>query len=114
MDADFFQDSPFRSPQWRVDRVLQLLAHRKGPLRPGRFDDRFVRIYRDFLLAYLAAGEDEHKLQAVIAEWPPVYWAHLMQFGPDSERRDILQARVLTGEPLSKIAKRFSMDETSV
>jgi hypothetical protein len=26
MDADFFQNSPFRLPQWRSDRVLQLLA----------------------------------------------------------------------------------------
>lgn len=114
MDAEFFFESPFRSPQWRSDRVVQLVTHRKGPMRVRRFDDRYVRTNRYFLLQYLAAGDDENKLDEVIAEWPHVYCAHLMQFGPDQARRDILQARLLTGEPRNEVAKRFAMAEDAV
>jgi hypothetical protein len=61
---------------------------------------RLVALADRQVIAAKAAGVDEEKLHAVIAEWPHVYWAHSLQFDRDGERRDILQARVLTGNCL--------------
>jgi hypothetical protein len=114
MHAKFFENNPFRRPQWRADRVLQLVEHRPAPLRPRIFDDHYVRVYRRFLLLYLAAGADENQRYAASMERPEVYHAHMLRYHPDTEWRQILEARILTQEPLSEIAKRFLTSDKAI
>jgi hypothetical protein len=110
----FYENNPFRPPQWRADRVMQMLDHRPKPLRPRGFDDHYVRAYRNFLISYLAAGQDEELRQAAIVERPHVYHAHLLNFAPDVQLRQIAEARLLTSESISDIAKRFVTDEKAI
>jgi hypothetical protein len=42
MNANFFKFNPFRLPQWRAERVWQMLEHRPSPLKPRRYDDQYV------------------------------------------------------------------------
>jgi len=108
MDPGFYKDNPFRPLQWRADRAMQMLAHQPSPLRPREYDDRPVRAYRGFLIRLLNAGGKEDARQALLAEQPYVYQAHMLRYGPDTPRRQILEARLLTRESLAQIAERFA------
>ena len=100
MNPNILLQVPLSRPQWRLDRVVQLISHRPEPLRPGRYDDHFVRVYRKLLLALTAAGDDAAKREAVFREYPDVGHAHRLHYSPDIERRQILEARLLTSESI--------------
>ena len=104
----FIQGLPFRRPKWRLERVVQLISRRPNPLRPGRYDDHYVRAYRRILLELAAADDDEAKREAVFLEYPHVCRGHLLHYSPDIERRQILEARLLTSETIQEIAIRFA------
>src|SRR6266404_2714912 len=108
MNAEFLMMSPVRRPQWRLDRVVQMLGHRPSPMRPGRLDDYNIQVYRQVLLELAAAGDDESKRDAVFREYPHVCNAHLLHYSPDIERRQILEARLLTNETFDEIASRYA------
>jgi hypothetical protein len=109
MDASLPQTNPFRSPHWRADRVTQLLCRGPKPLPPRRYDDRYVRIYRKFMCEYSQPDWDEERQQSLALSMPDAYDAHLLHFGPDRELRNMLQARLLSGESLAEIARRFEL-----
>lgn len=71
MSPQIYENNPFRRPQWRLERVRQMIEHRP-PLQPRRSDDHYVRAYRRFLISYLAAGDDEKRRRAVSLELPHV------------------------------------------
>ena len=108
MPPDFFKDNPFRRPQWRSERVIAMLTHRPRPLRPRRCDDRYMRAYRWFLKHYLAAGDDAVGRQRLVWKCRHVDQAHRLYFAADVERRQILEARLLTAESFAEIAMRFA------
>jgi hypothetical protein len=114
MHADFFTNSPFRRPQWRADRVMQMVEHRPSPLKPRQYDDHYVRTYRQILLSLVAAGDDEAARYAAIQEKPHVYQAHTLHFHPDRHLRQVLEARLLTDESLAKIANRFATEPHTI
>ncbi len=114
MDARIFNSHFLRQPQWRAERVWRMLEHRPSPLRPRRYDDHYVRAYRRFLMSFLAAGGVEPLIAKVVANQPHVHAAHMLHYDPDSERRQILEAWLLTTEPYFEIAERFAMDEKTV
>jgi hypothetical protein len=108
------RDSPFRRPQWRCERVLDMIARRPNPLRARLNDDHYVKAYRRFLLDSISAGTDNCRRASVRAEYPDVACAHAMHFSPDLERKQILEARLLTAESLEKIAQRFAVSVKAV
>jgi hypothetical protein len=114
MHLDVIKDSPFRRPQWRSERVIAMLTHRPRPLRPRRSDDQYVRAYRWFLKHYLAAGDDGEERQRISLQMPHVEQAHRLYVAADVERRQILEARLLTGESSAEIAERFATDAKTI
>ena len=108
MHPSIARDSPVRRPQWRLDRVIQLLSNRPLPLHPRRYDDHYVRAYRRILGKLRAAGDDLARQDAVFLEYPDVYQAHRLHYSPDLEHRQILEARLLTNESFDEIASRYS------
>jgi hypothetical protein len=110
MPPDFFRDNPFRRPMWRAERVFAMLEHRPRPLRPRRCDDTYVRAYRCFLKHCLAAGDDTAERLRLHPAMRNVDQAHRLRFDADEERREILQARLLTVETFTEIAARFATE----
>jgi hypothetical protein len=113
MDARYYTSNPLRPPQWRAERVWRMLEQRPLPLRSRGYDDRYVRTYRRWLISHLAAS-NEKKRQDARLELLHAYDAHMLQYDPHRTTRDILQARLLTNEPLSKISQLMSIDETTI
>jgi len=104
MHKQFQLFNPFREPQWRYERCLQLVEHLPQPLPASpRQDDVYVRRYRKFLLRYLRATDEETR-SAIFPTDPAVYYAHLIHHHHDTEWRSITQARLLTGDSAAFIA----------
>jgi hypothetical protein len=114
MHAAFYKNNPFRSPQWRADRVMQMVERKPTPLKPKSFDDHYVRSYRRFLLAYLDESNEELDKFDIFMDQPHLYQAHMFHWYPDKEWRQILQAYLLTGESFADIAMAVSTEETVV
>jgi hypothetical protein len=110
MPPDFFRDNPFRRPSWRAEYVIQLITHRPRSLRPRRYDDRYVREYYRYMQNSLAAGDVEADRLRLHPAMRNVDQAHRLRFDADEERREILQARLLTNESCAEIATRFDID----
>ena len=51
---------PLRLPHWRLNRVMEMLAHRPQPLRPCRIDDIPICAYHRMLLQLMDAGNDAY------------------------------------------------------
>lgn len=97
---------PFRSPQWRFERTLELVEHEPAPRRAQRCDDSQVRTYRNFLIRWRATQADDERA-TLFPRHPGLYYAQTWQFHADSEWRSLLQARILSRESPEKIAMRF-------
>ncbi len=76
MISRLYENNPFRPPQWRADRAMELIGHRPSPLHPRSYDDGHVRTYCRILLSLLAAGDKEAQRNQVILDDPHVYHAH--------------------------------------
>src|SRR5690554_3422959 len=111
MEAWFQSINPLRPPQWRADRALQLVELNQ---RPRSWDDRSVREYCWFLYGFLAAAGDDEQRLVVEHKWPNVSHAHNLYYHPDQEWRYVLEARLLTREPVPEIAKRFQVTAGTV
>lgn len=94
MHPDYQKYSPFRAPQWRYDRVLELIEARPVRSPSPRSDDRFVRTYHKFLMRYMALP-DADKV-TLYPKNPGLFYAHLLHHHPDREWRVMVQARILT------------------
>lgn len=108
MATSFELNNPFRTPEWRADRAM-VLSGNNPRLRPARSDDIYVREYAKFLHRYLEGGETltPAQQQELYARNAALYYAQLMHFHNDFEWRAMLQARLLTRESYTDIAKRF-------
>ena len=109
MHLSFAIQGPFRTPKWRLERVVQLISHRSVRSRPGQYDDDYIQIYWRILLALAAAGDDEANRDAVFREYPDVCAAHRFHYSPDLEQRQTLEARLLTDETFEQIASRYGV-----
>lgn len=92
--------NPFRSPSWRFDRVLSLVDHQPKPLRASRkYDDEYVRKYRQFLLKWRENVEKDQQDDWIklFRKDPAMYYAHLISIDSDPEWKSILQAKILAG-----------------
>lgn len=107
MDARWMQHWPMRRPQWRLDRVLQMVRQRPQPSQPTRTDCHYIRVYRWLLLALAAARRNEPRRAQIVQEFPELYQAHRLHYSADVETRQIVEARLLTSESFEEIAVRF-------
>lgn len=113
MHPEYVKYDPFRSPQWRSERVLEMIEAENGPLRPRRFDDSYVRTYRQFLIRWRNTEEDEEKT-FLFPQAPSLYYAQHWHYHPDPEWRTLLQARILTRASDQDIAEAFGTLPDSV
>jgi hypothetical protein len=113
MDVRFDPISPFRLPQWREVRVLELLDRRSRPSRNCKYDDTYVRKYRSYLLRYSIASSDCERLE-VCRELPHIHSAHVIRHCSDSETRDVLEARVLARQTAAEIAVKLAIEPDTV
>jgi hypothetical protein len=114
MHPEIYKNSPFRKPRWRADRATELVEHQPSPLKSRSYDDSYVRVYRRFLIALIAAGGDEVARFEVMHELPHVFHAHELRFHSDRQLRDVLEARLLTVEPLAEIANRIGTEPLTI
>ena len=94
----------FRRPEWRFNRVLQLVDRRPTPLRCSKYDDEVVRQARAFLLKW--RNGDDRQRDELFAANPGLVSAYLIyeRGVNDAEVEVVLQARLLTKMPFNEIA----------
>ncbi len=106
--------SPLRDPRWRAKRVMELVEHLPSPRYPRFFEDDYVRVYRNFLVAFLAAGNNEVAQFTASHERPHAHHAHLLHYDSDRQLRDVLEARLLTNESFAEIANRIGTEPKTI
>ncbi len=103
--------SPFRRPDWRLERVLQMVD-RPGDGSPGRStkkDDKYVKGLRQFILRY--RHYDETARNQLAYENPGLFWAwqiHERRSDGDGQRKaDLIEARILARQDDFSIAEEL-------
>src|SRR4051812_24249649 len=111
MDANLIEYTPLRRPQWRSDRVIELVDDPR--LKPRRSDDAYVRSCRRYRLLQKAACDEAQRFDAFLAH-PHSGAADSIYFGPNAEFRQILEARLLSDETPATIASQLIIEEETV
>jgi hypothetical protein len=101
----FLKNNPLIGPQWRADRARDLVSL---GTRPDRNDDGYVRSYWDFL------KRNKTNKGAAYIKHPQAFVADSIENYRDTEWRDILQAKLLTEEPIEDIADWLGSDPGTV
>lgn len=97
--------SPYRSQQWRWDRVLQVTHGADRSQGCTKYDDKWVSLARSFYKSYMEAPDKRHDL---FLQDPGLYYAHeIYKAGQDDPAKSlIIEARIMSREPLHDIARR--------
>jgi len=95
---------PYRRPDWRFERVLQLADRQPVPGRCTKRDDDAIRDMKSFLLRWRnrsASGRDE-----LLHENPGLYYAYRLHENEadDHELEFMIQSRLLSGQSSEDIA----------
>jgi hypothetical protein len=112
MDATFSKTRVLRRPQWRADRVIELVDNPRLQLR--RSDDAYIRSYRRYQILRSAAGIDKTKRFRAFLSQPHSCVADAIYFASNTERRHILEAWLLIEEAPAEIASRLKIEEETV
>ena len=100
--------NPFIKPDWRFERVLQLIENLPYVERCSTRDDKYVVKYKKFLLKYKSC-KNEYQKQKIFESYPVIYLAH--QIYENSEKEPevylIIQARLLAGQNFEAIANNL-------
>jgi len=102
---DFEKFNPFRRPDWRMDRVLQMVDRMPNPGRSTKRDDDYVKGLRNFMLRYRAY--DDAARNQLGYENPGLFWAYQIhdRREDDGKRKAIMvEARILAGQTDEQIA----------
>lgn len=93
---------PFLRPNWRHERVVQMLGT-VPPERCKRHDDKWVQGYRKFLFQWNKNANNRDRL---MYDNPGLYFAYLMhdRMFVEPEMRLMMEARLLSGTPKDDIA----------
>jgi hypothetical protein len=104
-DISFERFNPFRRPDWRYERVLQLVDRHPTPGRSRRSDDEYVRQARAFILSYRNGSEE--KRRRLQYSNPGLFFAHLIheQAEDDFEVAYMIEARLLARQETMQIAE---------
>lgn len=101
---EIYDNDPFLSPNWRAERVAELLRF-TPPRRPDRFDDKWIQDFRKFRIALRHPNPAERR--NVMFLQPELYYANKIYERKATEPNvaHILEARLLTGASYETIAK---------
>jgi hypothetical protein len=100
---DFERFNPFRTPDWRFERVLQMVDRFPNPGRSTRRDDEYIKGLRQFILRY--RNSDEIGRRRLINENPGLYFAWIIheRAEEDFETMTMIECRILAGQPDEEI-----------
>jgi hypothetical protein len=96
---------PFREPDWRYKRVLQMVDSLDNPGRSTNRDDIWVRGLRNFILRY--RNGNERARQRLEFSNPGLYFAYVIQERADDdyEVAFMIEARLLAQQTSEEIAR---------
>jgi hypothetical protein len=116
--AKFCQRDPFRPPNWRWERLRQLVQQITSPGRCSSRDDHWIRAARRFLVAWPKADEDTR--EKMFWDNPGLGYAYMMfekrNAGEPLEVLPVyfMEARLLAGQTPEEIAREGSMHPDAV
>ena len=95
---------PYRRPDWRFERVLQLADRQPVPGRCTKRDDDTIRSMKSFLLRW--RGRSDSGRQELLHENPGLYYAYQLHENESDEHEleFMLQSRLLSGQDPEEIA----------
>jgi hypothetical protein len=104
-DIVFSKYHPFRRPDWRYERVLQMVDRFPSPGRSTSRDDIWVKGLRNFILQY-RSGKPGARARLEYAN-PGLYFAWIIheQAEEDYETAFMIESRILADQPDEEIAK---------
>src|SRR5262245_54762462 len=105
--SDWLAASPSRTPDWRLLRAQWLVDAGANPCL--EIDDAWVLRARDFLLARLRAEAIPVSRKTTDRLDPAIRGAVALVREPESLRRALLEAALLTEEPLDEVAGRCDL-----
>lgn len=107
-DVTYEKVNPFREPDWRWERVLDMADRQPTPGRCSRRDDEYIRAARSFLLRWRARADADRR--ELFYENPGLFLAYqIFEKQQEADERALtLQARLLANMGYKEIAR--SMD----
>ena len=112
--GSYEQYNKYRSPQWRYERILQLMEARGRKRRPdSRYDDQLIVEGLKFMKAWDRLSGDEsseaieNRRRDLFPKNPGLYYAYETYLQPDGDNiRSVVEARVLAQQTDEEIADR--------
>lgn len=99
-DVDRFD--PVREPDWRFNRIFEIVDHEPQPLRSKTTDDEYVREMKSFILAYRAPNGISRKKH--YTKFPGPYHAWQIHQASRPETPLLVKCRILAGQTNLEIA----------
>jgi hypothetical protein len=102
---------PGAEPDWRYQRILEIIHRHPSPGRCSRYDDKWVKRSRGFILAYEQKAQKKFTKRQLMLANPELYYAYLIHeraaTGTDADVNVMLliQARIISGQSNEDIAK---------
>jgi hypothetical protein len=105
---------PGAAPDWRFQRVLEIIHRTPALGRVCQYDDKWVREARNFLAAYHTTDNPKNgkgSRRRLLMKYPTIYFAYAIHeraaLGDDADMNTMLlvQARIIAGQSDEDIAK---------
>ncbi len=102
------EHDPFLSPNWRAERVADLLRF-TPPRRTDRFDDKYIQEFRKFRIA--ARNTDAEARRNLMLKQPGLFYANKIyeRKAVEPNVANILEARLLSGMSYEEIAQKLKL-----
>jgi hypothetical protein len=109
--AEIKRYDPFVRPEWRHERVLELVDRFPNPGRCSHRDDEYVRKLRSFILRWRARETLSQRESELLFEDPGLFHAYLLheRKQTDPHAAFTVEARVLADQPVDVIADRCGL-----
>jgi hypothetical protein len=99
--------NPKRRPDWRFERVLNLIDRFPRPGRGTRHDDDYTKQARKFVLAYRNSGGGDDRRWRLEHENPGLFMAYMIYIDTEAQHElpFSIECRVLAGQTPEEIAR---------
>lgn len=113
--ADFQKFNPFRTPQWRYDRIADLVQHFPNVGRCSKRDDQYIRIGKAFYAALKKCADEEGR-QKLYWDQPHLYHASQIHDRAvlEPEIAGFIECRVLAAQSPEEIAQAVGCSPETV